>query len=94
MGGGFLACLRTHRVIVIDAEAVRVVTRTASRLSIYRPEEGAVLAWSWTERVERRDCGAAARSPAYGVGQPKEVLGPLFTGAAPIPTARPARTPC
>jgi hypothetical protein len=46
MGGAFLACLRDHRVVAIDAGAVRVVTRTASRLSVYRPADGAVLAWS------------------------------------------------
>jgi hypothetical protein len=46
MGSAFLACLRAHRVVTIDAEAVRVVSRTASRLSVYRPAAGAVLAWS------------------------------------------------
>jgi hypothetical protein len=45
MGGAFLASLRAHHVIEIDAERIRVVTRTAARLSIYRPEPGAVLAW-------------------------------------------------
>jgi hypothetical protein len=32
--------------IQVDPEAIRVVTRTAARLSIYRPEDGAMLAWS------------------------------------------------
>jgi hypothetical protein len=45
MGGAFVACLRAHRVVAVDAEAVRVVSRTASRLSVYRPEGGGVLAW-------------------------------------------------
>jgi hypothetical protein len=45
MGAGWLARLRDHRVIAVDPEAVRVVARTAARLSIYRPETGAVPAW-------------------------------------------------
>jgi hypothetical protein len=49
MGAAFLACLRDHRVIAVDAVAVRVVARTAARLSIYRPEAGVVLAWKLDE---------------------------------------------
>ena len=49
MGAAFLACLREHRVIAVDAVAVRVVASTAARLSIYRPEGGAVLAWKLDE---------------------------------------------
>jgi hypothetical protein len=45
MGGAFLSLLRAHQVIEVDAERVRVVTRTAARLSVYRPEDGGVLAW-------------------------------------------------
>jgi hypothetical protein len=45
MGAAFLASLRSHRVIRVDTHLIRVVTRTAARLSIYRPENGAVLAW-------------------------------------------------
>jgi hypothetical protein len=45
MGGAFLACLHNHRVVQVDPDAIRLVTRTSARLSIYRPEAGAVLAW-------------------------------------------------
>lgn len=45
MGGAFLASLRAHQVIDVDSERIRVVTRTSARLSVYRPEDGAVLAW-------------------------------------------------
>jgi len=39
--------LATHPAgTTIDAERISVVTRTAARLSIYRPEDGAVLAWT------------------------------------------------
>jgi hypothetical protein len=44
IGGAFQACLRAYRVVAVDAEAVRVVTRTASRPSIFRAEESGVLA--------------------------------------------------
>jgi hypothetical protein len=44
-GGAFLASLRAYQVIEVDAERIRVVTRTSARLSIYRPEDGGVLAW-------------------------------------------------
>jgi hypothetical protein len=33
------------RVVHVDHEAVRLVTRTSAHLSVYRPEDGAVLAW-------------------------------------------------
>jgi hypothetical protein len=46
MGGGWLACLRNHQVIQVDPEAIRLVTRTSARQSIYRPEVGGVLAWT------------------------------------------------
>jgi hypothetical protein len=46
MGSAWLACMRAHCVVSVDAVAVRVVARTAARLSIYRPEDGAVLAWT------------------------------------------------
>jgi hypothetical protein len=45
MGGAWLACLRNHQVIQVDREAIRLVTRTSARQSIYRPEDGGVLAW-------------------------------------------------
>jgi hypothetical protein len=45
MGGAFLASLRSHQVIAVDTQRIRVVTRAAARLSMYRPEEGAMLAW-------------------------------------------------
>jgi hypothetical protein len=45
MGGAWLACLRGHCVVQVDPEAIRVVTRTSARLSVYRPEDGSVLAW-------------------------------------------------
>jgi hypothetical protein len=45
MCGAFLANASDHRVIAVDAVAIRVVVRTAARLSVYRPDSGAVLAW-------------------------------------------------
>jgi hypothetical protein len=45
-GGAFLASLRAHQVIGLDAQRIRVVTRTSARMSIYRPEDGGVLAWA------------------------------------------------
>jgi hypothetical protein len=45
-GGAFLASLSAHQVIGVDTHRIHVVTRTAARMSIYKPEEGAVLAWS------------------------------------------------
>jgi hypothetical protein len=48
MGGAWLASLRNHQVIQVDPEAIRLVTRTSARLSVYRPEEGGVLAWELT----------------------------------------------
>ena len=47
--GAWLACLRDHRVIAVDAVAICVVARTATRFSIYRPEGGAMLAWKLDE---------------------------------------------
>jgi hypothetical protein len=46
MGGAWLASLRNHQVIQVDREAIRLVTRTSARMSIYRPEDGGVLAWT------------------------------------------------
>ena len=45
MGAAFLACAPGRQVLSVDGEAIRIVTRTAARLSVYRPAEGAVLAW-------------------------------------------------
>ena len=52
---GCASCLGDHRLIAVDAGAVRVVARTAARLSIYGPETGAVLAWNL-----RQDASAEA----------------------------------
>jgi hypothetical protein len=54
MGGAFLASLRAHRVIAVDANAIMMVTRTSARLRVYRSEidPGAVLSWTL--------CGPAA----------------------------------
>jgi hypothetical protein len=49
MVGAFLAGLRAHQVIGVDPHRIRVVTRTSARMSIYRPEDGGVLAWSLCE---------------------------------------------
>jgi len=48
MGGAFLACLRGHCVVGVDATAIHMVTRTSSRMRIYRgePDAAAVLAWT------------------------------------------------
>jgi hypothetical protein len=46
IGGAFVASLRAHQVIGVDAQRIRVVTRTSARMSIYRPDDGAVLARS------------------------------------------------
>jgi hypothetical protein len=45
MGGAWLACLRNHQVIRVDPDAIRLVTRTSARLSVYRPEGGGLLVW-------------------------------------------------
>jgi hypothetical protein len=55
MGAAWLALMRAHRVVSIDAVAIRVVAKTAARLSIYRPEAGAVLAWEMCHRVQPAD---------------------------------------
>jgi hypothetical protein len=45
MGGAWLANLSGHQTVAVDRDAVRLVARTAARLSVYRPEAGGVLAW-------------------------------------------------
>jgi hypothetical protein len=45
MGAAWLANLRGHQTVAIDREAIRLVGRTAARLSIYRPEAGGALPW-------------------------------------------------
>jgi hypothetical protein len=45
MGGAWMANMRAHQTVAIDRDAIRVVARTAARLSIYRPQAGGVLAW-------------------------------------------------
>jgi hypothetical protein len=47
MGAAWLASLRAHRVIAVDDKAVTMVTRTSSRLRIFRGDgdQGAVVAW-------------------------------------------------
>jgi hypothetical protein len=44
MGGAWLANLRIHQQVAIDRDAIRLVTRTAARLSVYRSRAGGVLA--------------------------------------------------
>jgi hypothetical protein len=46
MGAAWVACMRAHCVVSVDPVAIRFVARTAARLSIYRPEAGAALAWT------------------------------------------------
>jgi len=60
LGGGWLACSRSHQVVGVDATGIRLVTRTSARLSIYRPEDGGVLAWELTEPAGCRQSGSAA----------------------------------
>jgi hypothetical protein len=52
LGAAFLAGLRGHRVVAVDATVIRLVTRTSSRLSIRRgePDPGVVLAWCLREQ--------------------------------------------
>jgi hypothetical protein len=45
MGVAWLANLNGHQTVAVDREAIRLVTRTAARLSVYRPGAGGVLAW-------------------------------------------------
>jgi hypothetical protein len=47
MGAAFLACLPGRQVVAVDAKAITMVARTASRLRIYRckDDQGAVVAW-------------------------------------------------
>jgi len=47
MGAAFLACLRGHHVVEVDHRAITMVTRTSSRLRVFRgePDAGVVLAW-------------------------------------------------
>jgi hypothetical protein len=44
-GGGFLAALPNRTVLSVDAKAIRILTTSGARQSIYRPEPGGVLAW-------------------------------------------------
>jgi hypothetical protein len=53
-GGAFLACLHNHRAVQVDPDAIRLVTRTSARLSVYRPEPGGVLAWELCASESRR----------------------------------------
>lgn len=56
MGGAWLATLHGDRQTTsVDPTAIKITTRTAARLSIYRPAPGGVLAWSL--------CGTAANRP-------------------------------
>jgi hypothetical protein len=49
MGAAFLACMPGRQVIAVDDKAITMMTRTSSRLRVYRsePDEGAVLAWEF-----------------------------------------------
>jgi hypothetical protein len=60
MGGAFLASLRAHRVVSVDANAITMVTRTSARLRIYRGEidDGAVLAWSLCQPQTPNACAS------------------------------------
>jgi hypothetical protein len=53
MGGAWLANLSGHQTVAIDRGAIKLVARTAARLSVYRPGPGGVLAWEL--------CGGAGR---------------------------------
>jgi hypothetical protein len=44
-GAAFLACAPGRQVVEVDSVAIRVVCRTASRLSVYKPETGGALPW-------------------------------------------------
>jgi hypothetical protein len=45
MGGAWLANLSGHQTVAVDRDAIRLVARTAARLSVYKPKTGSVLAW-------------------------------------------------
>jgi hypothetical protein len=45
MGGAWLANLSGHQTVAVDRDAIRLVARTAARLSVYRPEAGGMLGW-------------------------------------------------
>jgi len=46
-GAAFIVCLRGHQVVEVDHRAIAMVSRTVSRLRVYRGEvdPGAILAW-------------------------------------------------
>ena len=53
MGGAWLANLHGHQTTAIDRTAIRITTRTAARMSVYKPAAGGVLSWElcgWPER--------------------------------------------
>jgi hypothetical protein len=58
MGVARLANLRGHQTVAIDRDAIRLVARTAARMSIYRPAAGGVLAWSLCRSAVAR-CGSS-----------------------------------
>jgi hypothetical protein len=46
LGGAWLANLHGDRqTTAVDPTAIRITTRTAARLSIYKPAGGGTLAW-------------------------------------------------
>jgi hypothetical protein len=45
MGGAFLACRSDCQTIGVDSTAIILVVRTSSRMRVYKPAAGGVLAW-------------------------------------------------
>jgi hypothetical protein len=50
MGAAWLACPPGREALHVDAKAITMVTRTSARPSVYRPAEGAALAWELVRR--------------------------------------------
>jgi hypothetical protein len=44
MGGAFLACRPDCQTIAVDSTAITLVVRTSSRMRVYKPAAGGVLA--------------------------------------------------
>jgi hypothetical protein len=44
-GGAFLACRPDSQTIAVDNTAITLVVRTSSRMRVYKPADGGVLAW-------------------------------------------------
>jgi hypothetical protein len=71
MGGAWLANLSGHQTVAVDRDAIRLVARTAARLSIYKPAAGGVLAWTpapgglreWHPTRARSEAARPIRAP-------------------------------